>query len=707
MESSLEELVNIFRDEKEFSDILTLFKGKYRSRGKIVKGTKVVLSDLSPNQLQTLEGFFGEIYRDGQPITITAAKFEKAIMKTKYKNSFEGLDMNDLLQLYFLGNLTSKSEDKHNFEKKKELFFQTFLRLTKRESPFYRFVSFISSYRNASFIHLMYKNKPNSLNQLLNLLKEIFDNLPLGNDTFLPLFSHRLTGDFYALAPNSDGGKMMLFALQVLNHLDKGRDINLNPDKEQITHILYGYRILFCPQSNRLARRLWTLEDQNGEVQKNHLIPLKKIGFGGFAEVYRVFDLIAKKEMACKVLFEKSVFIQEHGKEGEDYLLRFKREVRLLREKKSHINIIEVDKIKLDKEPFLFTMPLAETSLEKWLELNPAVSEEIKLRIFKDILCGASYLHNNFKISHRDLAPHNILIFSSSDGTIVAKIADFGLAKDDQSLSSITRHSNMSYGRAAFTAPEQKESLKNADSLSDIYSLGAIMYFIFSGESPERGFRSLIKYQPIVGKAMEEDRSKRYQTVQELIDDFNNSLAQSDYLFGSLRSYELKDFFSDVKHVLKCLSTANIEESNEVVEKFVKPFLSIPNDVLMECAKHETVMVPFIQIAKVNIIRVIDCNEGEWSHLSEHLNVIYKSSRSLVAQISTLNLILVVALEKKVPLAQAILVDIMGNLAGQDKLSQEIAHIIGEDFLNSHDLLISLLKDTPYPSDIRFVLNDY
>lgn len=126
MESSLEELVNIFRDEKEFSDILTLFKGKYRSRGKIVKGTKVVLSDLSPNQLQTLEGFFGEIYRDGQPITITAAKFEKAIMKTKYKNSFEGLDMNDLLQLYFLGNLTSKSEDKHNFEKRKNCSFKLF-----------------------------------------------------------------------------------------------------------------------------------------------------------------------------------------------------------------------------------------------------------------------------------------------------------------------------------------------------------------------------------------------------------------------------------------------------------------------------------------------------------------------------------------------------------------------------------------------------
>ncbi|MNJ51497.1 hypothetical protein D3C77_468050 [compost metagenome] len=233
------------------------------------------------------------------------------------------------------------------------------------------------------------------------------------------------------------------------------------------------------------------------------------------------------------------------------------------------------------------------------------------------------------------------------------------------------------------------------------------MYFIFSGESPERGFRSLIKYQAIVGKAMEEDRSKRYQTVQELMDDFNNSLTQSDYLFDSLRTYEFHDLSFDVKQVIKYMSSVKIEESQKVVEKFVSPFLSIPLDVLMECAKHTTVMVPFIQIAKVNIIRAIDCNEGEWSHLSEHLNGIYKSSRSLEVQISALNLILVVALEKKVSLAQAILVDIIGNLAGQDKLSQEIAYIIEADFLNFHDLLISLLKDTPYPSDIRFAVNDY
>ncbi|WP_409342864.1 protein kinase domain-containing protein [Paenibacillus sp. MBLB4367] len=706
MESSLQELVQIFRNEKGFSILFSLFREKYRSYGRIGKGTKVILVNPSQYELQTLEGFFGEVYRNDEPIMITAAKFERAIMKTKYKDSFEAHDMNDLLQIYFGGQLTSRSEDKRNFDKEKEQFFQTFLSQTKIESPFYRYVSFITNYLNAPFIHFMFKKNPNLLRQLLILMNKLFDQLPLSNDIFLPILAHKLTDDFHALVPKSDGGKMMLFALQVLNCLDKGADIISNPDEEQIKDILHGYRILFCPESNKLAHRLWISESQNGENYKNQLIPLENIGSGAFAEVHRIFDPIAKREMACKVLFEKSVFLQRYGKEGEDYLLRFKREVRLLREKISHHNIVEIDKVQFEHDPVLFTMPLAETSLEKWLVLNPTVSEETKLSIFKDILYGVAHLHD-YKISHRDLAPHNILLFPQSDGNRLAKVADFGLAKDHRTISSITRHSNMSYGREAFTAPEQKKSLKNADALSDIYSLGALLYFLISGKSPEQRFTSFIKYQPIVGKAMEEDRSKRYQTIQELMEDLINSSAQSNYSFGSLKTYEFKDLRVDVNHVLKCLPAVQVEQPDQVLGKFIRPFLSIPTDVLTECTKNETVMIPFMHIAIENISRAIDCNEEEWNRISILISGIYKGVQNLVLQIYSLNLLLIIALEKKNPLAQTILVDTMSPLVSQGKLSQQIANIIEKEFSTYHDLLISLLKDTHYPSDIRFVLNDY
>ena len=707
MESSLQELIQTFRNEKGFNTLFSLFREKFRSYGRIGKGTKVVLSNPSLYERQTLEGFFGEVYKSNKAIIITAAKFERAIMKSKYKDSFEGHDIKDLLQMYFGGYLTSKGEDKHNFDEEKQQFFQAFLRKSKSDNPFYKFVSFITNYKSAPSIHLMYKKDSDLLKQMLILMNKLFDQLPLSRVIFLPILAHKLTDDFHGLAPKSDGGKMMLFALQALNHLDKGAEITLKPDEEQIKDILQGYGIVFCPDSNKFAQRLWISGSNNDEDYRYQLIPLTKIGLGAFAEVYRVFDPIAKKEMACKVLFEKAYFLQSYGKEGEDYLLRFKREVKLLREKISHHNIIEIDKIRLEHDPVFFTMPLAETSLEKWLELNPTSSQETKLCIFKDILHGVAHLHD-YKISHRDLAPHNILLFPQSDGTKLAKVADFGLAKDHRSLSSITRYSNMSYGREAFTAPEQRKSLKNADFLSDIYSLGALLYYIFSGKSPEQRFTSFIKYQLIVGKAMEEDRSKRYQNVQELMDNINqldNNSAQNT--FNSLKTYEFKDLLVDVNHVLKCLPSVYVEKSDQVQEKFVRPFLSIPTDVLMECAKNETVMIPFMHIAKENFSKAIDCNEEEWNHVSLLMSGIYKGAQNSGLKIYSLNLILMIALEKKNPLAQTILVRIMGSLASQGKLSQPIAHIIETEFSTYRELLISLLKDIHYPLDIRDVLNDY
>ena len=150
-----------------------------------------------------------------------------------------------------------------------------------------------------------------------------------------------------------------------------------------------------------------------------------------------------------------------------------------------------------------------------------------------------------------------------------------------------------------------------------------------------------------------------------------------------------------------------VEKPDQVLEKFVRPFLSIPTDVLMECAKNETVMIPFIHIAKENISRAMDCNEEECNHVSLLMSGIYKGAQNLGLKIYSLNLILIIALEKKNPLAQTILVGVMGSLASQGKLSQQIAHIIEKEFSTYHELLISLLKDTYYPLDIRDVLNDY
>jgi serine/threonine protein kinase len=705
--SSLQELVQTFQKEVGFNQLFSLFLEKYRSYGNIGKNTKIFLVSPSFNERKTLERFFGETYKN-ESITVTVAKFERAITKTKYKDSFVGHDINDLLQMYYGALLTSKREDKYNFEQKKEQFFQYFMNRSNFGDSFYKFISFIINYSNAPSIHIMYKKNPELLKGLLELINKLFGYLPMSYDAYLPILANGLTNDFHALDPKSNGGKIMLFALQVLNHLRTGTELLSKPNEEQIKEILQDYHIIFCPDASRKTQSLWISGRQNEEENNYQLIPLKKIGEGAFAEVYRVFDPVLKTELACKVLIEKTFF--SYGKEGSDYFLRFKREVKFLKEKVSHQNVIKINKIQLVNDPVFFTMPLADASLDKWLQLNPDLSENVRLSIFKDILSGVAYLHD-CRISHRDLAPHNILMFKESDGTILVKIADLGLAKDSRSLSKSTGLFVNGYGRAGYTAPEQKISLKNADHISDIYSLGALFYFVLSGKSPEERYRSTVKYQLIVEIAMDEERSKRYQTVNELMDDINlmdkKRVIKEEYQFCNLKTYEFKDLSIDVIHVIECIHSVQIEAPNEVLEKFITPFISIPIDVFVECAKHETVMIPFMYMTEKNIFNAIDLKEVDWDQISILIDSVFIESQNLGLQINAINIIMIVALKLNNLMAQSILVGIIASMTSNTEISQQVKFIIEKSYSPYHKLLITMLQDFEYPSDIWCVLNGY
>lgn len=254
--------------------------------------------------------------------------------------------------------------------------------------------------------------------------------------------------------------------------------------------------------------------------QKFELIVLEEIGSGSFARVYKVFDPESLKIVACKVLFPKSYFKQVYGNDGDEYILRFKREVRLLTKELQHKNIVEVMKIQLEGSLFWFTMPLASFSLEKWVRDNRYASIGQRIKVFNDILSGVSYLHEKNKY-HRDLAPSNILLYKTDIGLEV-KIADFGLAKDPKSMSFFTGFSKRGYGQEYFTDPKQLNNLANSTHLSDIYSLGALLYYMLSGNLPKP---KKMRYDPvfcqnIITKAMEKEE-RRYHTLYEFESDLN------------------------------------------------------------------------------------------------------------------------------------------------------------------------------------------
>jgi serine/threonine protein kinase len=700
-ENDLTILMQRLRSQSEFDRLLRLFEEKFSSYGSF---GQVEILNPTQTEIDALLGLMGRKVRvENNKMTVKATVFEQAIQQAGY-----ALDLQSLLEAYFQKPLITKRMFEGQNEEKKEQFFQYFMNRSNLGDSFYRFISFIINYSNAPSIHIMYKKNPELLKGLLELMNKLFSYLPLSYDAYLPILANDLTNDFHALDPKSNGGKIMLFALQVLNHLNTGTELLSKPNEEQIKEILQGYHILFCPDASRKTHSLWISDRQNEEENNYQLIPLEKIGEGAFAEVYRVFDPVLKRELACKVLFEKTFFL--NGKEGNDYFLRFKREVKLLKENVSHKNIIKINKIQLVNDPVFFTMPLADASLDKWLQLNPDLSENVRLSIFKDILSGVAYLHD-CKISHRDLAPHNILLFKESDGTILVKVADLGLAKDNRSLSASTGLFVNGYGRVGYTAPEQMKSLKNADHISDIYSLGALFYFLLSGKSPEERYRSTVKYQLIVGIAMDEERSKRYQTVNELMDDIilmdKKSVTKEECPFCSLKTYEFKDFSTDVIHVLYCIYSVQIEAPNEVLEKFITPFISIPIDVFVECTKHETVMIPFMYLTEKNISNAMDLKEVDWDHISILIDSVFIESQNLGLRINAINIIMIVALKINNLMAQSILVGIIASMTSYTEISQQVKFIIEKRYSHYHELLNTILKDIEYPHDIWYVLNDY
>jgi serine/threonine-protein kinase len=102
-------------------------------------------------------------------------------------------------------------------------------------------------------------------------------------------------------------------------------------------------------------------------------------------------------------------------------------------------------------------------------------------RIACQVLKGLEFAHS-LGIVHRDIKPENILIGKTPDGKLIAKISDFGLAKNIQSmgLSNLTFSGEMR-GTIPFMPPEQMIDFKTVKPSADLYATAATLYFLISG----------------------------------------------------------------------------------------------------------------------------------------------------------------------------------------------------------------------------------
>ena len=265
---------------------------------------------------------------------------------------------------------------------------------------------------------------------------------------------------------------------------------------------------------------------------------IKKIGKGGMGIVFLARHKVLNSYRALKVL-PRSV-----KEENYNFYERFMREAHISSDIR-HPNIVGVIDAETDPEQdvsYIVMEFIDGGNLRRILKTKKNLSEIQALLIVRNIAAALKGIaeHN---IVHRDIKPDNIMFTRQGD----VKLADLGIAKNDNDNANITRSDAM-IGTPAYLSPEQIENPKEVDIRSDIYSLGATLYEMLTGSPPYTGkntydivHRMLSESIPdprlknpsvssiaakIVMKMLSKTPGARYQTPQALLDVLNRVLPE-------------------------------------------------------------------------------------------------------------------------------------------------------------------------------------
>ena len=312
---------------------------------------------------------------------------------------------------------------------------------------------------------------------------------------------------------------------------------------------------------------------------------LGKLGAGGMGQVYKAYHPGMERVVAIKVILAK-------GKIDEESVRRFEREVKAAA-KLSHPNIITVyDAGNANGRHFMVMELVKGKDLNVIVQQRGGLGVAETINYIKQVARGLAFAHENGVI-HRDIKPANL--FLDIKGNV--KILDMGLAKisnkeNEETLSMLTGTTAI-MGTVDFMSPEQGTSSRDVDGRSDIYSLGATLFYLLTkkvmyegdtafakviahSESPIPSLKAIrpdvsnnldLIYTKMVAKQVED----RYQNMLELIQELG-AIEKGSASTGNLNELStinsLRDEFGemDVSRV-SSKQVVQPSKSNKTVKK--------------------------------------------------------------------------------------------------------------------------------------------
>jgi serine/threonine protein kinase len=208
------------------------------------------------------------------------------------------------------------------------------------------------------------------------------------------------------------------------------------------------------------------------------------LGGGGMASVYRATHVVLEQSVAIKV-------VSPSIRELPGMAQRFLREARAATQLKSeHVARVSDVGTMADGAPYMVMEYLDGRDLDAMVEGGEEVSVEDAVDYVLQACEALAEVHG-LGIVHRDLKPANLFLTKGADGLPCVKLIDFGISRTDSPLASkdlakLTQPDTV-MGSPRYMSPEQMESAGKADSRSDIYGTGAVLYELLTHKCPHEG----------------------------------------------------------------------------------------------------------------------------------------------------------------------------------------------------------------------------
>jgi len=367
-------------------------------------------------------------------------------------------------------------------------------------------------------------------NKMLGLSFQGQGMLDMAFDKFLqcPVEDESVKGLLYNLGLDFERKRMSNKAVAVYEHIMTCGDYK--DIRERIQRLKGAHGVNVGTGTERIEDSTMVLDDESIRPTLGRYEIVRELGRGAMGTVYLGRDPKINRDVAIKTLKYEGM--------SDEQLREFKE--RLFTEAEaagtlSHPSIVTVYDVGEEHDMAFIAMELLKgEDLASLLRAKGAFPVREALSIIASVADALDYAHSR-GVVHRDIKPANIMYLE--DGTV--KVTDFGIAKIMESADTGTRTGDV-FGTPSYMSPEQVSG-KNVGSASDIFSLGCVMYELFSGEKPFQGGNipeilkniSKGKYRPlkevmrsapkccgdIIEKMIQKSVRKRYRNCAEVSKD--------------------------------------------------------------------------------------------------------------------------------------------------------------------------------------------